>query len=244
MNTRTFILNCPVDLLKKEEAINIVNNTIADKKNFQIITLNPEMIMNAQKNQDFLNIINKSDLNIPESIGVKLALKFKGINLNQIRGVDFARELVKLASLNNYSIAFLGAKEEIIQKTTQNFKNMYPSLNIVYSHNGYIKGEEEKILNEIKQANPQILLVGMGSPYQEEIIFKLKGILQNTVMIGVGGSFDVFSGVVKESPLIYQKLGLEWLYRTICQPERFKRIFPVLPIFLIKCIIESIFKKG
>ena len=84
----------------------------------------------------------------------------------------------------------------------------------------------------------------MGSPYQEEIIFKLKDILQNTVMIGVGGSFDVFSGVVKESPLIYQKLGLEWLYRTICQPERFKRIFPVLPIFLIKCIIESIFKKG
>ena len=59
-------------------------------------------------------------------------------------------------------------------------------------------------------------------------------------MIGVGGSFDVYSGFTKESPLIFRKLGLEWLYRTICQPERFKRIFPTLPIFLLKCIMENI----
>ena len=63
------------------------------------------------------------------------------------------------------------------------------------------------------------------------------------VMIGVGGSFDVFSGNVQEAPVIYRKLGLEWLYRTICQPERFRRIFPALPIFLIKCIMENILKR-
>ena len=76
------------------------------------------------------------------------------------------------------------------------------------------------------------------------LISKLKNELNGCVMVGVGGSFDVFSGIVKESPKIYQKLGLEWLYRTILQPERFRRIFPVLPIFLIKCIMNSIFKKG
>lgn len=243
MNTRTFVLNCPVDLCDSADAIKIANDAILESKNFQIITINPEMIMNAQKNDNFLHILNSSNLNLMDGVGVRLALKLKGINKKQIRGVDFSRELIELAHKNNYRIAFLGAKEEIISKACANFKEKYPKLNIVYSHNGYFQNEEE-IFNDLKLANPQILLVGMGSPYQEEIIVKLKNILQNCVMIGIGGSFDVFSGVVKESPLIFRKLGLEWLYRTACQPERFKRIFPVLPIFLIKCIMETIFKKG
>lgn len=243
MNTRTFVLNCPVDLCDSADAIKIANDAILESKNFQIITINPEMIMNAQKNDNFLHILNSSNLNLMDGVGVSLALKLKGINKRQIRGVDFSRELIELAHKNNYRIAFLGAKEEIITKACTNFKEKYPELNIVYSHNGYFENEEE-IFNDLKLANPQILLVGMGSPYQEEIIIKLKNILQNCVMIGIGGSFDIFSGVVKESPLIFRKLGLEWLYRTACQPERFKRIFPVLPIFLIKCIMETIFKKG
>ena len=85
--------------------------------------------------------------------------------------------------------------------------------------------------------------MGLGSPKQEEIIVKLKNKLKSCVLIGVGGSFDVFSGLTKEAPVIYRKMGIEWLYRTILQPERFKRIFPTLPLFLIKCIIETTFKK-
>jgi len=243
MNTRCFVLNCPVDLVSCDKAIEIANNAIVESRNFHIVTINPEMIMNAQTNAEFLNLLNNSDLNIMDGVGVRLALKFRGINKAQIRGVDFSRELIKLASEKEYRIAFLGAKEEVIKKACENFKLEYPNLNIVYSRNGYFDNLEQ-ICEEIKTANPQILLVGMGSPYQEEIIVKLKNILQGCTMIGVGGSFDVFSGIVKESPVIYRKLGLEWLYRTVCQPERFKRIFPVLPLFLIKCIIETIFKKG
>lgn len=243
MNTRCFVLNCPVDLVSCDKAIEITNNAIVESRNFHIVTINPEMIMNAQTNAEFLNLLNNSDLNIMDGVGVRLALKFRGINKAQIRGVDFSRELIKLASEKEYRIAFLGAKEEVIKKACENFKLEYPNLNIVYSRNGYFDNLEQ-ICEEIKTANPQILLIGMGSPYQEEIIVKLKNILQGCTMIGVGGSFDVFSGIVKESPVIYRKLGLEWLYRTVCQPERFKRIFPVLPLFLIKCIIETIFKKG
>jgi len=243
MNTRCFVLNCPVDLVSCDKAIEIANNAIVESRNFHIVTINPEMIMNAQTNAEFLNLLNNSDLNIMDGVGVRLALKFRGINKAQIRGVDFSRELIKLASEKEYRIAFLGAKEEVIKKACENFKLEYPNLNIVYSRNGYFDNLEQ-ICEEIKTANPQILLVGMGSPYQQKIIVKLKNILQGCTMIGVGGSFDVFSGIVKESPVIYRKLGLEWLYRTVCQPERFKRIFPVLPLFLIKCIIETIFKKG
>ena len=243
MSMKAFVLNCPIDLISSNAALNNADDAIKNNKNYQRITINPEMIMNAQKNQHFFDILSNSDLNIADGVGVKIALKLKKINQNQIRGVDFSRELIKLASENNYRIAFLGAKEEVIQKAKENFLKKYPNLNFVYTRNGYFDNENE-IIEEIKSANPQILLVGLGSPKQEEIILKLKSVLNGCTMVGVGGSFDVFSGIVKESPVIYRKLGLEWLYRTILQPERFKRIFPVLPIFLIKCIIESIQKKG
>ena len=243
MKENTAVLNCRVNLIDKDNALSLVKKSIEEKKNFQIITINPEMIMNAQNDLSFLNIVNSSDLNIVDGIGVKIALKFQKINQNQIRGVDFSRSLVELASKNSYRIAFLGAKEEVIQKTKENFLQQYPNLNIVYLRNGYFKNDEE-IMNEIISSNPQILLVGLGSPKQEEIISKLKTKLNGCTMVGVGGSFDVFSGIVKESPEIYRKLGLEWLYRTVKQPERFKRIFPTLPIFLIKCIIDTMKKKG
>ena len=243
MIKNTTVLNCRVDLVDEKEAIELVQKSIEEKNNLHIITINPEMIMNAQKNLSFLNIVNSSDLNITDGVGVKMALKLQNINQNQIRGVDFSRKLINLASKNNYRIAFLGAKEEIIQKTKENFLKQYPNLNIVYLRNGYFKNDEE-IIKKIIDASPQILLVGLGSPKQEEIISKLKNNLTGCTMVGVGGSFDVFSGIVKESPEIYRKLGIEWLYRTIKQPERFKRIFPTLPIFLIKCIINTVKKKG
>ncbi len=243
MEKKATVLNCPIDLYNADEAIKEVREALKEKRNFHVVTINPEMIMNAQKNKPFFEIINNSDMNIIDSVGVKLALKIKGINQNQIRGVDFARLLVKEAAKNNLKIAFLGAKEEVIKKTCENFLKKYPSLNIVYSRNGYFNNDDE-IIEEIKQKTPDIVLVGLGSPRQEEFIVKLKKELQGATMVGVGGSFDVFSGLVKESPKIYQKMGLEWLYRTILQPERFKRIFPVLPLFLIKCIIDTIVNRG
>lgn len=243
MKKKATVLNCPIDLYNADEAIKEVREALKEKRNFHVVTINPEMIMNAQKNKPFFEIINNSDMNIIDSVGVKLALKIKGINQNQIRGVDFARLLVKEAAKNNLKIAFLGAKEEVIKKTCENFLKKYPSLNIVYSRNGYFNNDDE-IIEEIKQKTPDIVLVGLGSPRQEEFIVKLKKELQGATMVGVGGSFDVFSGLVKESPKIYQKMGLEWLYRTILQPERFKRIFPVLPLFLIKCIIDTIVNRG
>ncbi|MBQ8635731.1 WecB/TagA/CpsF family glycosyltransferase [bacterium] len=240
---KAFVLNCPVDLCNIEDALQKAKNAIENRENYQIITINPEMIMNAQENKAFFEIINNSNLNIIDGVGVKIALRLQKINQEQIRGVDFSRELIKLASENNYRVAFLGAKDEVVNLAKENFLKQYPKLNFVYVRNGYFDNEE-LIIDEIKNANPQILLVGLGSPKQEEIIVKLKSVLNGCVMVGVGGSFDVFSGITKESPIIFRKLGLEWLYRTLMQPERFKRIFPVLPIFLIKCIIKSVQKKG
>ncbi len=241
----TTVLNCRVDLCDLDNALDVAKLAIEEKKNIQIITINPEMIMNAQKDRSFFEIVNDSDMNIVDGIGVKIALKLKGINLNQIRGVDFSRELIKIASENNYRVAFFGAKEEVVQAAKENFLKKYPNLNFVYLRNGYFEFDKRnEIYQQLKSANPQILLVGLGSPKQEIIIKELKDILAGCVMVGVGGSFDVFSGFTKESPEIFKKLGLEWLYRTIKEPKRFKRIFPTLPLFLLKCIISNVQKKG
>ncbi len=242
MNKKVCVLNCPIDLLGVDDALGKVLEAIKNNENFQIVTINPEMIINAQKNKEFFEIVKKSELVIPDGVGVKIALKMKGINLNQIRGVDFSRLLIKTAAEKNYTLGLFGAKEEVVQKAKENILKEHPSLNIVYTRNGYFSSDDE-IIQEIKSAKPQILLVALGSPKQEEFISKLKNVLNGTVMIGVGGSFDVFSGIVQEAPVFYQKMGLEWLYRTVKQPERFKRIFPLLPIFLIKCIIDTVINK-
>ncbi len=232
------VLKCPVDILSLDEALSCTVNAVKNNQNFHVITINPEMIMNAQKNSDFFEIIKNSDLNIPDGVGVEIALKLKKVGQQRIRGIDFSRELLKSASENGFRVALVGAKEDVIQKAKENILAKYPDLNIVYSRNGYFSNDDE-IINELKNTKPQILLLGLGSPAQEEFIAKAKNQLSGCAMVGVGGSFDVFSGIVKESPVIFRKLGLEWLYRTALQPERIKRIFPVLPIFLLKCIMNT-----
>ena len=242
MNDKTFILNCPVDLYDVDTAFEKAQKSMENGKNFHIVTLNPEMVMNAQKDENFLNILKSSDLNIADGVGISIALKLRGINIQRIRGIDFSRSLIELCAKNNLKLALLGSSEEVILKTRENILKKYPQINIVFCENGYFKDENE-VISKIQNSAPNVLLVGLGSPKQENLIRKLNNVLNSCIMIGVGGSFDVFSGVVKESPKIYRTLGLEWLYRTLSQPERLKRIFPTLPIFLLKCIMETV-KKG
>ena len=172
-----------------------------------------------------------------------IGLKINGINTERITGIGFAHSLVKNAAKNNIPLALVGAKPNVIKLACENLKKEFADLNIVYSHDGYFT-DKEKIIEDLKYSCPKILLVALGAPKQEELIYELKSILPSTLMIGIGGSFDVWAGTVKRAPKIWQKLGLEWLYRTIKQPERFRRIFPTLPIFVYNVIKERLIKKG
>lgn len=234
------ILGYDVDLMSFEEALNFTTQNIENGINSQIITINPEMIELAHKNQEFSRLLKNADLVIPDGVGIKLALKINGIVQENIPGIEFSKELIKTAETKGYRVGLLGTKEEIIQKAKSKLLEECPKLNIVYTRNGYFCIEdEETIKDEIVKANPQILLAALGAPKQELFCEKLKEKLTGTAFIGVGGSFDVWSGVVQRAPKIWQNLGLEWLYRTIKEPQRFKRIFPTLPMFLIKVIIEA-----
>lgn len=203
----------------------------------QVVTINPEMILSARRNADFAEIINSAELVIPDGIGVQLGLKILGHNVRRIAGIEFGRKLIdKFAS---QPTAFVGAKPEIITKAVENLKKEVPNLNAVYVQDGYFK-DDDRVLDELIAANPKLVLVALGSPKQEIFISKAKKLLPNALFIGLGGSFDVWSGVVERAPEIWQKLGLEWLYRTVKEPKRFKRIFPTLPLFVLKVFKEKV----
>ena len=231
MSTELFGLN--IDTLSFEDAINKAKKLIDEQKVSQVITINPEMFEYAAKNQEFTNIIKDAELVIPDGVGVTIALKINGVTIQRIPGIDFARRMLEEAAVSNIPVAIVGAKEEVISKAVENLKNEICGLNVVYYHNGYFSNTSE-IYAELNSKSPKLILVATGSPKQEEFIYNAKKVLKPALMVGIGGSLDVWSGMVKRAPKPFQILGLEWLYRTVTQPSRLKRIFPTLPLFIIK----------
>lgn len=227
-----------VDTFTIDEAIKYAN-TISG----QVITINPEMIENASQNPDFAEIINSAELVIPDGIGVEIGLKILGYNVRRIAGIEFSHRMIEECAKNSQSVALVGARPQIVEKAKENLEKEISGLYITYAHDGYFSNDEE-IINELKIRQPRLVLCALGSPKQEEFIIKAKQVLPNALFVGVGGSFDVWSGVVERAPEIYQKLGLEWLYRTVKEPKRFKRIFPTLPLFVLKVLREKFIPKG
>ncbi len=232
------LLGLNVDSFTFEEAIEYAK-TISG----QVVTINPEMINNAVQNPEFAEIINNAELVIPDGIGVQIGLKILGYNVRRIAGIEFSRRMIEECAKSEQSVALVGAKPEIVQKAKENLEHEIQGLYVTYAHDGYFRDDDE-ILNELKIRQPRLVLCALGSPKQEEFILKAKELLPDALFVGVGGSFDVWSGVVERAPEIYQKLGLEWLYRTVKEPKRFKRIFPTLPLFVLKVLREKFIPKG
>lgn len=242
--TRKKVLGYGIDLVSFSEALCKVDDSIRDKSGMQIVTINPEMINQGHAIPEMDEILKNAEMILPDGVGIKIALKLKGINQERIAGIEFAKKIIELCAKNGYKIALFGAKQEVIKKTEENLLKEYPELKIVYSRNGYFsKEEEQQIKEDIKNAGPDVIFTALGAPKQEIFNKEMKQLLSGSVFIGIGGSFDVWSGMVQRAPEIWQKTGLEWLYRTLKEPQRFKRIFPTLPLFLIKVIIEVISEK-
>ena len=239
---RVELLGYKIDTYSFDEAIERALELEKEEKVSQVVTINPEMFDCAKTDNEFAEILNTAEMVIPDGVGVKLGLKILGQNVDRIAGVDFARRMIDESAKNNLPIALIGAKPEVIKLACDNLLSEVENLNIVYSQDGYFK-DDERVLEELKQTKPRLILVALGSPKQEKFIKQAKNILPYGLMIGVGGSFDVWSGTVERAPEIYQKLGIEWLYRTVKQPERFKRIFPTLPLFVMRVFKEKLLNK-
>lgn len=211
-----------------------------------IFAPNTEFIMCAQKDKEFFEILNMSKLSTPDSIGIEMAAKRLGKPLKErIQGQKYFRKIVEEGEKLGWSFYILGGKDDTPNKAVENLKKIYPKLNVVGLHEGYFENEEDenKVIEEINSLQPNILIVAMGAPKQEKWIYANKDRLKVDVACGQGGTLDYEAGNVKRAPEIFQKIGLEWLWRLIKQPSRIVRML-VLPKFLFKVLFTKDISKG
>ncbi|PKM51329.1 MAG: glycosyltransferase [Firmicutes bacterium HGW-Firmicutes-7] len=236
-NNKINILGVHFDAVTTNEATKKTLGFLNDDKKRMIFTANPEIVMEATKNRDFLHIINKGDLTVADGIGVVIGAKIIKHPLpERVAGYDLVQNIFENIKNTNKTAYFFGASPGVAKKAAKKMMSLHKGLKIIGIHDGYFDQEEEKKIRfEINQLKPDLLLIGLGAPRQEKWIFENIEMLDVKVCIGIGGSFDVMSGEVKRAPKIFIKLGLEWFYRLITQPTRFKRMMK-LPIFLLEVV--------
>lgn len=212
-----------------------LDNKIKNKEKLMVITANPEIINKADNDDEIKKILlDKKNSICPDGIGVVKSGRLLGFNIKErITGVDLAKHLLEYANKNHNSLYILGSKQNVLDMMSDVLKNEYPNINVLGLKNGYSKNKDED-MNEIVKVAPDIVLVALGVPNQEKLIYKHLQKFKKGIFIGVGGSIDVLSGFKKRAPKIFVKTNTEWLYRIVCEPSRLKRFFDNNVKFLFK----------
>ncbi len=221
---------------KSEESFyEILEKNLSQNKKTFIVTANPETFMMSEKDEEMRKLLLDDDtFLVPDGIGIVKAARMINYDVKErITGIDIANELLKLGNKQKKSIYLFGAKQEVIDSMEKVLKESYPNLNLVGMSNGYEK-DKDKIFEKIVKTKPDIVLVALGIPLQEKLIYKHLDKFDKGIFVGVGGSFDVISGHKKRAPKIFIKLNLEWLYRILKEPKRLKRFYDSNVKFLFK----------
>ena len=236
------ILNVRVDEIDMNAALAEISAAVATKEQarfFHVVTLNAEGIYMAQHDAEFLTVIENAGLVTPDGNGVLWAARQMNVNLpERVTGIDLIHALCAKGAKKSWRIYLLGGKPGIAEEASKALQGTYPGIEICGVHDGYFHSQaedEEQVITDIAAQKPDILLVGMGMPFQEKWLAANAGRLNVAVAIGVGGSFDVIAGRIKRAPKLWQKLKLEWLWRVFLEPKRIKRIM-VLPLFMWKVV--------
>ena len=235
------IMGVPFNNVNMGEAVTLVKLFLEKDKKRMVFTPNPEIVMAARKDPEYMKILKEGSLVVPDGIGVVIASKLLKTPLKErVAGYDLVQGVFKEIR-KKYTVYFLGGAPGVAAEAKKEMMKKYRGLEVVGTHHGYFKDnddEEAHIIEEINELKPDILLVGLGFPRQEKWIYNNLEKINSKVFIGVGGSFDVMSGNVKRAPEGFRKLGLEWFYRLITQPKRFFRML-ILPVFLIKVVFSK-----
>ena len=221
---------------------NLVKQNIINNKKMFIVTANPETLMIAENNTNFKNaLLDDETTIIADGIGVVKGGRYLKYNIKEtIPGVELCSKLFEYCNKLNKSIFLFGAKETVVKKLAQVINSQYPNVNICGYENGYVENKQV-VFEKISEQKPDVVLVALGIPEQELLIYNNFDKFNKGIFVGVGGSFDVLSGVKKRSPKVFRKLHLEWLYRITTEPKRFKRFFSNNLKYVFKLIH---YKKG
>lgn len=199
---------------------------LKSEKRMFVVTANPEIFMQAERNQSLRSLLTDADTTlIADGIGIVKGAQMIGVDVKErIPGVELAEHLLSVGSKYKKSAYLFGAKREVLDTLCKVCAEKYPSLVIAGASDGYVS-DKDAVFEEIKNLRPDLILVALGVPQQEELIYRHLKNFSNGVFVGVGGSFDVLSGTKSRAPKFFIRLNLEWLYRILKEPSRFKRFY-------------------
>jgi len=231
----------------KPEILRYVRNAIEQSRQTMIVTANPENLLHAKAHPDYWNILRQADLRTVDSFGLVCAGLLHKTYPARITGVDLADTLAAEAEKNGWRVALLGGAEGIADKAAWNLRQRYPQLNVIAESGGKVddqgNGDEanDEALFRLTQSAPDVLLVALSFPGQETWIAKhLADIPSVKVAVGVGGTLDFWSGKVNRAPAWMRKIGMEWLYRVMLEPRRWKRILRATIAFPLMAFVDSL----
>lgn len=218
------ILGVPFSTHGFDETVAYLTDRVLSGEPVHVVTANPEVVMAARDSARLREILQHAFV-VPDGIGIIYAAKWTRQPLHErVTGIELMEALMEQANIHGWRVYLLGASPEVSQKAAQTLQQRYPQAQIVGHKDGYFSKQEEKeIAEEIARTKPHLLFVAMGAPRQDEFIYTCWKTLNVSLAMGVGGSFDVIAGHVKRAPIVWQKLHLEWLYRLLRQPSRWRR---------------------
>ncbi|HAJ70004.1 MAG: WecB/TagA/CpsF family glycosyltransferase [Alkalibacterium sp.] len=232
METKVTILGVPFDNITQEDFLKALYDRLVNKQKTFLVTANPEIVMYARDNEDYYQLLLQADYIAPDGIGIVKAARTLGKTIKErVPGYELMLGLLEIANIEKQNVYFIGAQEDTIELTVSEVERRWPNINIVGYHHGYFNHADPKMIEKVKNTDPDLIFVAFGFPRQEKWISNYLSQASHGIAVGVGGSFDVLSGKTKRAPSLVQTLHVEWLYRLIRQPSRYKRM-AVLPRFI------------
>ena len=238
------LLGIRIHSLSMQNILSICEEHISRKNPLLLGVVNVAKIVNIQKNPGLHTSLEQADLVLADGMPIVWLSRMLGTPLpERIAGIDLMYRLLERASEKNYSVYFLGAKSEVVEKVVEIVKKSYPGLRVAGHRDGYFKqSEEREVAEDINNSSADILFVAISSPKKETFLGRWRSSLNVPICHGVGGSFDVLAGVTKRAPLWMQKSGLEWLYRLIQEPRRMWKRYLVTNTIFMKLSLQAILK--
>ena len=240
------ILGCRVDAVSRAEAVERIVALAQGEVPSIVVTLGVEMTMYAQRDARFRALVDRAALSLCDTIGLLLASRARrGPLRERVTGVDLIEPLAEhSAACGGLRFFFFGGAPGVAERAAIALRVRHPGVEIVGTRDGYYApGQSATIVASIVASKANVLLVGLGSPKQEYWLEEFLGATKCGVGIGVGGSFDVIAGTVPRAPRLLRRAGLEWLYRLIREPSRWRRQL-ALPRFAVAATREAIAQRG
>lgn len=239
------ILGVRVDRVSMDETVAMAGRFLASEKQHTIATVNPEFILEARRNPKFREVLSRADLAVADGVGLVILSKVMGWGIRQrVTGVDLCSQLFALAEKEGIPVFCFGSQFDVPQKLAALLHTKHPALRLVgceheMRQDGSRRTEDETVAR-INAAKPTLLLVALGAPRQELWIERnLSRMPSVRLAIGVGGAFDMLTGTLPRAPKVFRRLGLEWLWRMIIQPSRFRRIVRATIVFPLTVLFHQ-----